>query len=305
MGYDIIGDIHGHADALAALLKKMGYQKRGSAWRHPGRQAIFIGDLIDRGPGQVETVRIARGMVEAGAALAVMGNHEFNAIAWHTQDPRNPGHFLRPHSEKNLKQHQAFLAETAEKPRLRQEILGWFMDLPLWLDLPGLRAVHACWHPEYMAQLEPVLQLDQRLDVKVLEAACRRGSPEFRAVEAILKGPEVELPDGITFRQGDQVRGEARTRWWDAGAVTYRQSAIVDEQTRRVLPDTPIPEALRFGYEADKPVLVGHYWMRGTPQLLARRVACVDYSAGHGEPLVAYRWDGETDLVPGHFVAAK
>ena len=57
--------------------------------------------------------------------------------------------------------------------------------------------------------------------------------------------------------------------------------------------------------QLDKPVLVGHYWMRGTPQLLARRVACVDYSAGRGEPLVAYRWDGETDLVPGHFVAAK
>lgn len=305
MGYDIIGDIHGHADALAALLKKMGYQKRGGAWRHPGRQAIFIGDLIDRGPGQVETVRIVRGMVEAGAALAVMGNHEFNAIAWHTQDPRNPGHFLRPHSEKNLKQHQAFLAETTDKPRLRQEILDWFMDLPLWLDLPGLRAVHACWHPEHMAHLEPVLRPGQRLDASVLEAACRRGSPEFRAVEAILKGQEVELPDGITFRQGDQVRGEARTRWWDAGAVTYRQSAIVDEQTRRVLPDTPVPQTLRFGYEADKPVLVGHYWMRGTPQLLTRRMACVDYSAGRGEPLVAYRWDGETDLVPGHFVAAK
>lgn len=305
MGYDIIGDVHGHAGALTALLKKMGYRQRGSAWRHPDRKAIFIGDLIDRGPGQVETVRTVRGMVEAGAALAVMGNHEFNAIAWHTQDPRNPGHFLRPHSEKNRKQHQEFLAETADKPGLRQEILDWFMDLPLWLDLPGLRAVHACWHPEHMAQLEPVLRPGQRLDANLLEVASRRGSPEFRAVEAILKGPEVELPDGITFRQGDQVRREARTRWWDAGAVTYRQSAIVDEQTRRVLPDTPVPQELRFGYEADKPVLVGHYWMRGTPQLLARRVACVDYSAGRGEPLVAYRWDGETDHVPGHFVAAK
>ena len=81
MGYDIIGDIHGHADALTALLRRMGYRERGGAWRHPGRQALFIGDFIDRGPGQLESVRIVRGMVEAGTALAVMGNHEFNAIA--------------------------------------------------------------------------------------------------------------------------------------------------------------------------------------------------------------------------------
>ena len=234
-----------------------------------------------------------------------MGNHEFNAIAWHTPDPHNPGQFLRPHSEKNLRQHEAFLTETSGKPGLRQEILDWFMGLPLWLDLPGLRAVHACWHPEYMARLEPSLQPGQRLDANLLEAACRRGSPEFKAVEAILKGPEVELPNGITFRQGVQVRREARTRWWDASAVTYRQSAIVDEKTERLLPDTPIPEALRFGYDADKPVLVGHYWMRGKPEVLAPRVACVDYSAGRGEPLVAYRWDGETELDSGRFVAAR
>ena len=66
MGYDIIGDIHGHAAALTALLRKMGYREHGGAWRHPDRMAIFIGDLIDRGPGQVETVRIVRGMTDRG-----------------------------------------------------------------------------------------------------------------------------------------------------------------------------------------------------------------------------------------------
>lgn len=42
--YDIIGDIHGHADALAALLQSMGYRETGGAWRQPERQAIFVGD---------------------------------------------------------------------------------------------------------------------------------------------------------------------------------------------------------------------------------------------------------------------
>jgi len=86
--YDIIGDVHGQADKLEALLRKLGYHESAGAWRHPERQAIFVGDFIDRGPAQVRSVNIARRLVHAGAALAVMGNHELNAIAWHTPDPR-------------------------------------------------------------------------------------------------------------------------------------------------------------------------------------------------------------------------
>ncbi|WP_234271031.1 metallophosphoesterase [Billgrantia ethanolica] len=80
--YDLIGDIHGHTDALERLLAALDYQERDGLWSHAERQVIFLGDFIDRGPKQVETVRIARAMVEAGQALAVMGNHEFNAVAW-------------------------------------------------------------------------------------------------------------------------------------------------------------------------------------------------------------------------------
>lgn len=74
MGYDIIGDVHGHASKLTALLGRLGYRHRLGAWRHPDRSAIFVGDLIDRGKGQCETIRIAREMLDAGTAQAVMGN---------------------------------------------------------------------------------------------------------------------------------------------------------------------------------------------------------------------------------------
>lgn len=305
MGYDIIGDIHGHADSLRAVLRRMDYREHDGCWRHPGRQALFIGDFIDRGPGQAETVRIVRGMVDAGAALAIMGNHEFNAIAWDTPDPLRPGEYLRPHVGKNRKQHEAFLKELEDKPALRRSILDWFLTLPLWLDLPDVRAVHASWHPQFMARLEPKLQPGRCLDMKLLEAGCRRGSEEHRWLEAILKGPEVALPDGITFLQGDQRRSEARTRWWDSGAITFRQSAIVDDGAVPLLPDTPVPADLRFGYNGDQPLFIGHYWMRGEPRPLTPRVGCVDYSAGGGHPLVAYRWDGESVLDAAHFVAAK
>lgn len=90
MQYDIVGDIHGQADKLEALLKTMGYQHQGGAYRHPSRTAVFVGDFIDRGPRQVDTCRLVREMVDAGSAQAVMGNHEFNAVAWFMRDPEAP-----------------------------------------------------------------------------------------------------------------------------------------------------------------------------------------------------------------------
>ena len=44
--YDIIGDIHGHASRLERLLERMGYERDADSWRHPDRQAIFVGDFI-------------------------------------------------------------------------------------------------------------------------------------------------------------------------------------------------------------------------------------------------------------------
>jgi protein phosphatase len=79
--FDIIGDVHGCFEELTALLAKLGYNEatvNGNAtWVHPeGRRAVFLGDLVDRGPGVVEVLRLVMSMVEAGTALCVPGNHE-------------------------------------------------------------------------------------------------------------------------------------------------------------------------------------------------------------------------------------
>ena len=97
-GFDIIGDIHGCADKLTGLLTQLGFRQSGGVFRHPERQALFVGDLIDRGPQQIESLEIVRSMVDGGAARVTMGNHEFNAIAYATPDPRTHGEFLRPRS---------------------------------------------------------------------------------------------------------------------------------------------------------------------------------------------------------------
>jgi hypothetical protein len=95
MAFDLIGDVHGEFDQLVELLHHLGYRDRTGTYRHPSRTVIFVGDLIDRGPKQLATVDLVR-RVDAGTAQCVMGNHEFNAVAWATPDPNKPGEFLRP-----------------------------------------------------------------------------------------------------------------------------------------------------------------------------------------------------------------
>lgn len=83
--FDIIGDVHGCFDELVELLAKLGYQVAEDAGRftvtHPqGRRALFLGDLVDRGPKIAEVLRLAMDMVAAGAALCVPGNHEVKLL---------------------------------------------------------------------------------------------------------------------------------------------------------------------------------------------------------------------------------
>jgi protein phosphatase len=77
--FDIIGDVHGCFEELVALLEKLGYaiDRPTLAVSPPhGRNAIFLGDLVDRGPDALNVVRLVKGMVDAGAALCVAGNHD-------------------------------------------------------------------------------------------------------------------------------------------------------------------------------------------------------------------------------------
>lgn len=309
MAHDIIGDIHGQADKLHALLAHLGYRETQGAYRHPSRTALFVGDLIDgKEPRQRDTVRTVRRMVDAGSAQAILGNHEFNAIAWHTPDPAHPGEFLRVHGgplgQDNRRQHAAFLSEVERDPRLHSELIDWFLSLPLWLDLPHLRAVHACWHAGYMDELRPHLTPDQQLTRELMVAASQPHRMEFRTVEGLTKGLEIALPAGHAFEDKyGKTRSRVRIRWWDAGVTTYRELAMLDEALRERLPATRVPEEDRAAYDNAKPVFFGHYWMTGTPQLQSAHIACVDYSAAHDGPLMAYRWTGEPLLDARHFVS--
>jgi len=89
--FDIIGDVHGCCDELEELLGKLGYQERrlhpadpcfgDRCFAHPqDRRTLFVGDLVDRGPRIVDTVRLVWTMVQAGLALCVPGNHDIKLV---------------------------------------------------------------------------------------------------------------------------------------------------------------------------------------------------------------------------------
>jgi hypothetical protein len=243
-------------------------------------------------------------MVEAGAAQAIMGNHEFNAVAFATPDPQHSGEHLRPRNEKNRSQHRAFLAAVGEDSDLHREIVDWFRTLPLYLDLPGLRVVHACWHPQDLERLAPFLNEANQLRPEAWEAATRKGEAAYEAIETLLKGLEVDLPEGVGFSDKDGVTRETlRVRWWDQDATSYRELGILPEAARDQLPAEELPEGRLPGYDHEKPVFFGHYWWTGVPGPLTPRIACLDYSVvASGGKLVAYRWDGEPDLRDEKFV---
>jgi polynucleotide kinase-phosphatase len=84
--FDLIGDVHGCASELRTLLTRLGWELRydgdlAIGASHPeGRQAVFVGDLVDRGPDTPGVLRLVMGMVEAGTALCVSGNHEAKLV---------------------------------------------------------------------------------------------------------------------------------------------------------------------------------------------------------------------------------
>ncbi len=297
MNYHIIGDIHGQADKLERLLWRLGYDYNDGVYHHPESKVVFLGDFIDRGPHQRRVLDIVRPMVEQGHAFAVMGNHEFNAICFHSVHPETLSP-LRPHSNKNSRQHEAFLKEYGLKDEETRSVIEWFKSLPLYLEVKDedsghvlFRAIHACWHQAAIDRTPEKLT-----DEYLLEAATK-GSQAYDDIEVLLKGPEIPLPEDQSFHDKDgHERHNIRIKWWPLTKrrITYQDLAMVPEGEEKNLPASAVPTETfsRYLYpEQASPVFFGHYWLTGKPQPISHNLACLDYSAGKGGNLVAYRWD--------------
>lgn len=309
MRYDIVGDIHGYADRLEALLSTLGYRQRDGCYTHPDRdrQAVFVGDFIDRGPAIRETLGIVRSMVESGNALSVMGNHEYNAICFNTERKNRTSSWLRSRNNRHIYQHIETLCQFRDHREEWESHLKWFMTLPLYLDLGGIRVVHASWDPPSIRTFQNYSQSGMQLSEELLERSVTAGTKEFDAVQNVLKGIEMDLPGTATIVDKDGfTRKEMRVRWWEPARGKSLRDVIFPYYDS--IAETPIPESVAArvpGYGDRIPVFFGHYWFRAEkPSALTPTVACLDYSVASGGFLAAYSWAGERELVADHFYRA-
>lgn len=296
---DFIGDVHGHADKLEELLLQLGYSKPNGFYVHSNteRKVLFVGDYIDRGPKIRKTLKIVKSMVDNGSAIALMGNHEYNALCFHFQE--TDGGHLRKHLIKNIIQHYETLKQFQNRQKEYEEYLEWFKTLPLFYETEQFRAVHACWDENNVAFLKNKL-IDNRLTDELIYESVQKETELHKAIEETLKGKEIQMPAGLNFKDKDgTVRTEIRIKWWENPAeMTYRKISVEPLEN---LPETKIDLSLLkntdFYKEDEKPVFFGHYWLKGKPLLNKENVCCLDYSVAKEGKLVAYTFDGEHKLI--------
>lgn len=300
-GYDIIGDIHGCAYTLEKLLHKLDYTHDGHCFRHGRRAAIFVGDVVDRGPHIREALHLVKDMVDGGAAVCLMGNHEFNAIGYTTAAPAWSGReYLREHNVRNNRLIAETLEQFAAFPEEWHMFLDWFHSLPLFIEAPNLRAVHACWD-EALINAYKERYNSNLVNKEVLEETAEPGSFGWQVLDRLTRGTDITLPRGLTITSRDGfIRDAFRTKFWANNPKTYRDVVFQPDPLPEEIADRRLTEAeldQLLSYDAQQvPVFVGHYWLQGVPRPLRHNVACLDYSAVKFGRLVAYRFDGEATL---------
>ncbi len=287
---DIIPDIHGQACKLHSALTTLGWQRSGTNWSHAeqDRRIVFLGDFIDRGPENGAVIKTVRELMDSGRAQAIMGNHELNALHYHTFDS-DTGLPLREHSEKNTGQHKAFLNEFPTGAPKTKEALDWMMGLPLFIENDEFRAVHAAWIQSAIDGLR-LYAPNGVLSEEQMILAADTTDPLHIFIEDLAKGPEGRLPNGCFFiDNGGHKRCHIHLKWWKGDAKTWREAAMSIANLDQ-LPDGQLPASLKTAiYPADeKPVFFGHYWMSGEPKLQSKNALCLDYSVGKGGNLVTY-----------------
>lgn len=263
LALDIIGDVHGNLPALLALGRSLGYAVE-HGWDHPdGRLPVFLGDLVDRGPYSLGSAELVMGLVEAGQAACLMGNHEYNLLAWALQ---------LPGWERPKRSNGATAEDVAARPARWRPVLEGFARLPLAVDLPDLRLVHASWHrpsldalaaagrtrdavslagdggrAEALAAIAAAVRVPAVFTPTVAPpvaaaalgglgvveglSASGRGEPD-QPHEILMKGHERPVTEPFADADG-HLRHDARVTWW-------RED------------DPHVPR--------DKPIVVGHYW---------------------------------------------
>ena len=143
--FDIIGDVHGCYDELLDLLSELGYNTQGIPVHPQNRQAVFLGDLVDRGPASDRVLELAMDMTKAGSALCIAGNHENKLMRALRGNPVQVSHGLA-----------GTLEQIGERDsQFREQALQFLSDLTehYMLDNGRLAVAHAGVLEQYQGRL--------------------------------------------------------------------------------------------------------------------------------------------------------
>lgn len=294
--YDIIGDVHGQAGMLKDLLKQMGYTAGNGVYSHPERKVIFVGDFINRGPNPRMTISLVRSMVESNRAMAILGNHEINAIYYSFLDKKGK-HLSKRWSRLRLDL-DSTLREFAGHAGEWESHIKWMRSLPMFLDLGKIRIAHACWREKNIRLLKENLP-EQKLKRSFLKLVGKNNSNVANAFWETCKGIDFQLPkDLLIFDSKGQPHRSFRSKWWvNPVGLTFRSLSF---ESRFDLPDYTIPEEIIVPvkpYPPDDPIVFfGHYCMKNGPNIISDNLCCLDSCVSRNGRLTAYRWYGEEKI---------
>ena len=300
--YDIIGDVHGQADMLRDLLKKMGYRMENSRYAHPERKAIFVGDFINRGPKTRETIQLVRAMVESGSAMAILGNHEINALFFSLLDKKGI-HLSKRWSRLRLDLNSALNEFNGQAEEWKSHV-KWMRSLPMFLELDPIRIVHACWEDENIRILKENIP-EAKIKKSFLKRVGKNNSALANAFWETCKGIDFQLPkDLLIYDDTGQPHRSFRSKWWiNPSGRTFQELSF---ESRYNLPDYSIPNEIippREPYPLNDPIVFfGHYCMKNGPNIIADNLCCLDSCVSRRGKLTAYQWKGEKKLDPKNIV---
>jgi hypothetical protein len=315
---DVVGDVHGHCQALEQLLDLLGYDADG---RHPaGRRLLFVGDLGDRGPDSPGVFDLVMRAVAQGGATCLFGNHELPLVDPDAGEQRKAGNAWFFGGDAAASRDEGdFGPFRFADPASRERIRAFCQTLPLVADHPRLRVVHACWDAP---SLEFIEQLGAGSTGEVI-AACRA-----RAAEHLARAGLTERYPAA--RQALEERRRAQD-WQPDHGVTVEEQLLIDdlvpgehiEQRENPLkfltsgPERPAPVPQWLGKKwrflarvpwwedavLDRPTVFGHYWRHratsrsspstSTPRSSATAAAGDWLGPGRLAMCVDYRWPGE------------
>lgn len=301
-GVDIIGDIHGEIDALQALLRHLGYDEEGN--HRQDRRLVFVGDLCDRGPDSPGVIRRVKDLVEAGRAHMVLGNHEMNLLRDDAKD--GSGWYFPERAKRDEARYAPY--ERAEGPA-REEIRAFLAGLPIGLERPDLRVVHAAWTADAAARIRTVplggateqfKRWHDESDAKVESSGLlKRYLEETEAFKTRLEDAGAEVPfleDTADYDVASQMNNPLKVV--TSGVERRASKPFFSSNKWR------FAERVRWWdeYQDETPVVIGHYWRsrqpidrnsigKGGPDLFEgvgphawhgarKNVFCVDFSVG-------------------------